>query len=84
MATSAIAVGERVQLLKVPQWLVHDLPSDEQEEIASFVGKWTVVTDIDDFGYYWVAFSATRAEGDVGGCSGHSFCVPVGCLGRAG
>jgi phosphoribosylglycinamide formyltransferase-1 len=58
-----IKAGDTVQLLGLPDWLIHDLPVEEQEEMKSFVGGITKITEIDTYGYFWVSFP------------GHCFCV---------
>ena len=47
MSVAEIQAGDRVRLLGLPDWLVHDLPQDEQTELRAFVGQITEVTDID-------------------------------------
>ncbi|WP_407154536.1 hypothetical protein [Bradyrhizobium sp. STM 3557] len=71
-----IQVGDRVRLLGLPDWLVHDLPASEQTEMRSFVGQSCEVSEIDAYGYYWLGFGTTVDDTDVAYYSGHSFCVP--------
>jgi hypothetical protein len=78
-----INIGDHVKLIGVPAWLLNDLPIDEQQEIVSFIGRETIVTDIDKFGYYWVGFGATTEVGDSASYSGHSFCVTPEYLAKA-
>jgi hypothetical protein len=73
--TSQLKVGDCVRLVSVPDWVVHDLPATERQEILSFVGKETVVTEIDSYGYFWVGFGSTVDCDDSSRYSGHSFCV---------
>ncbi len=70
-----IKIGDQVKLLGVPDWLVHDLPEDEKKEIYSFVGEVATVTEIDQYGYYWIGFGNTVDDGDFAFYSGHSFCI---------
>lgn len=77
--------GDQVQLVSVPDWLIHDLPDDERCEILSCVGKVTVITEIDGYGYYWLGFSgiceSSETEDGIHAIrGGPSFCVPRECL----
>jgi len=71
-----IQVGDRVRLLGLPDWLVHDLPASEQAEMRGFIGQSCEVSEIDAYGYYWLGFSTTFVDADGTRCCGHSFCVP--------
>ena len=76
-------IGDRIRLLQLPEWLLHDLPADEQVELRSYVGQVAVVQEIDKFGYVWIGFGATK-EHEGGACfAGHSFGVPKECLDAA-
>lgn len=76
-----IKIGDLVELTEIPQWLVHDLPINEQKEIRSFIGKKAIVQDIDDYGYYWIGFGATIDEIKLESqYSGHSFAITEDCL----
>ena len=77
---SEIKIGQRVRLTAVPDWLIHDLPDEEKREILSYIGKDTVVTEIDGQGYFWIGFGETHEAVDSANYSGHSFCVPAECL----
>ena len=72
--------GDLVKLISVPEWLVHDLPADEQHEIRSCVGMTTQITDIDSSGYFWIGFGDTHDAADSAQYGGHTFCVPRECL----
>jgi hypothetical protein len=74
--TCDIRVGDRVKLLDLPDWLIHDLPESEQVEMRAFIGQCAVVSEIDAYGYFWLGFGCTVEVGDVAYYSGHSFCVP--------
>jgi hypothetical protein len=69
-------VGDKVRLIGLPDWLLHDLPQDEQSDLLAFVGRKAAVLDIDKFGYVWLGFGTTSASGADANYSGHSFCVP--------
>lgn len=68
--------GDSVKLLGLPDWLLHDLPKDEQSEIVAFVGQTATVTEVDAHGYVWLGFGSTTGSGEQANYSGHSFCVP--------
>ena len=68
-------VGDRVKILAMPDWLIHDLPEDEQAEMKHFVGLVTESTAIKPDGYLWLEFGEILEVGDTAYCSGHSFCV---------
>lgn len=81
-----IRQGSRVRLVELPEWLVHDLPGDEQAEMRAFVGKVALVDRVDRVdrvdaaGYVWIGFGATCSSGEDAQYRGHSFGVPVACL----
>jgi hypothetical protein len=78
--TRAVRAGDQVRLLELPEWLLHDLPESEKVEMRAFVGKTTVVTEVDAYGYCWIGFGVTEDSGDLSQYCGHSFCVPQACL----
>ena len=75
-----LKVGDQVRLKSVPDWLVHDLPDSEKHEIRAFIGKKTVITEIDSHGYFWIGFGEMHEVSDSAHYSGHTFCVPRECL----
>ncbi|MGJ4954279.1 hypothetical protein ACQR1H_01445 [Bradyrhizobium sp. HKCCYLRH2015] len=77
-----IRVGDRVRLLGLPDWLLHDLPASEQAEMRGFFGQSCAVSEIDAHGYYWLGFGMTVDDADGSRCTGHSFCVPRDCIER--
>ncbi|WP_161829664.1 hypothetical protein [Steroidobacter agaridevorans] len=79
---SDLNVGDGVVLVKVPDWLLKDLPEDEQREILSFIGQSAIVMEIDKFGYLWVGFGSQVDHGEESRYSGHSFAVTADCLER--
>ena len=70
-----INVGDRVKIIGVPGWLIHDLPEDEKAEIVACIGSIAVVSDIDSHGYFWLGFGIATEENDTAYYKGHSFCV---------
>jgi hypothetical protein len=79
-----LKVGDRVVFVKAPDWLLKDLPKDEQDEICSFVGRITEITEVDKFGYFWIGFGSQTENGDQADYAGHSFAVTSDCLRIAG
>jgi len=79
---SDLSIGDEVVLIKVPDWLLKDLPEDEQREILSFVGKSVKIMDVDKFGYLWIGFGSQVDHGEGSRYSGHSFAVTADCLKR--
>jgi hypothetical protein len=77
---SDLKVGDRVIFLRAPDWLLKDLPTEEQAEIRSFVGQAAEITEIDKFGYCWIGFGSQVDEGEESNYSGHTFAVTPDCL----
>ena len=75
-----LKAGAKVRLIQIPDWLIHDLPKSEQEEMLSFIGQVGVVQDIDAYGYFWLGFGLIAGAADSSSFSGHSFAVPQDCL----
>jgi hypothetical protein len=75
-----IKVGDHVQLIDLPDWLIHDLPPDEKSEMQTCIGRVLSVEDIDDYGYYWLGFGHTTEDEQNSYYTGHSFCVSKECL----
>jgi hypothetical protein len=48
-----VKVGDRVRIMTIPDWLVHDLPDEEQDRLAEFDGQIVTVEEIDRFSYLW-------------------------------
>ncbi len=71
-----VKAGDIVTLLDIPDWLIHDLPAEEQEEIKSYVGQSLAVQKIDENGYAWLGAGRTTETSELARYSGHSFCVP--------
>jgi hypothetical protein len=71
-----IHVGDHVKLLGLPDWLIHDLPVNEQEELRLFVGQFAIVCEVDSYGYFWLGFGNMTEVENFSHYSGHSFGVP--------
>lgn len=72
---SVFPIGSLVRLVGVPNWLIHDLPEEEQRDILSFIGKTTFIDEIDEYGSIWIGFgySTVTDEGTI--YRGHSFII---------
>ena len=81
---SQFKIGDRVVFLNAPEWLLKDLPIDEQDQIRSFVGQTAEITEVDKFGYFWIGFGSQVDQGDESQYVGHSFAVTADCLKAAG
>ena len=68
--------GDSVRLLGLPDWLLHDLPKDEQADLVGYVGKLMQVQEVDTYGYVWVGLGSTTEYADHSTYGGHSFGVP--------
>lgn len=77
-------VGDRVVFLKAPDWLLKDLPAEEQDQIRSFVGQTAEITEVDKYGYFWIGFGSQVDDGPESTYAGHSFAVTADCLKLAG
>ncbi|MET0497426.1 MAG: hypothetical protein ABW106_04030 [Steroidobacteraceae bacterium] len=78
--TQQLQAGDRVRLLRVPEWLSHDLLEDELEAIKAQVGCIMEVTEIDAYGYVWLGFGATTTAGETAEYRGQSFAVDAQCV----
>jgi hypothetical protein len=72
-----VPIGSRVRLVQLPEWLLHDLPENEQSEMRACIGQSATVQEIDSYGYLWIGFGATTSEDKGARYSGHSFGVPL-------
>jgi hypothetical protein len=74
-----VTVGARARLLRVADWLVHDLPIIEREEILNQVGKYVYIQEIDKWGGVWVGFGSTSesSQSNESTYRGHSFLVEM-------
>jgi hypothetical protein len=76
-----IKVGDTVEILSLPDWLLSDLPNEERLFIEGLLGMRMIVAEIDRYGYYWMGSGKySEIDGDSVRYSGHSFCVPAECL----
>lgn len=48
-----IEIGAEAKILTIPEWLTHDLPSEEVAELNAVVGKIMKVLEVDEYGYVW-------------------------------
>jgi hypothetical protein len=76
-------INDHVKIEAIPDWLTHDLPSDEREQILGCVGRIMIVESIDSAGYLWVGFGAIELKEDISLYQGHSFAIPHDCVSLA-
>ncbi len=48
-----IQVGALVRIPEMPEWLIHDLPKQDIENLRSVTGTVMPVVEIDPYGYVW-------------------------------
>ncbi len=48
-----VQVGDPVVIVRIPHWLIHDLPAEDQASLKTFEGKTLSIHEIDEFGYVW-------------------------------
>jgi hypothetical protein len=81
MSESALRVGERVRLINVPEWLVHDLPIEDRNSIEKHLGCVFELTEVDANGYIWMGFATTNEDDAQNGIyRGQTFCVTPDCV----
>lgn len=77
-----LQAGDAVQVLSIPDWLIHDLPEDEQADILRCVGQTLCIQRIDQYGYAWLGSGHTEELGEDAVYTGHSFAVPGECVSK--
>lgn len=60
----ALAVGDSVKILRIPDWLLKCIDRDSIPSIKSCEGQVLVICDVDDYGYFWVERVDEGAGGD--------------------
>ena len=50
---STVGPGDRVVIIRISDWLTHDLPAEDQNALRAFEGKTMTIHEIDKFGYVW-------------------------------
>ena len=48
-----IEVGVEARILTIPEWLTHDLPSEEVAQLRAAEGRIMKVLEVDEYGYVW-------------------------------
>ncbi len=71
-------VGDKVKLIRIPYWLVHDLRKEERQAIENQLNKVLIIEEIDEFGYYWLTDGVRITEYSQEGFP--TFCVTIDCL----
>ena len=57
--------GDKVRLLKVPNWLLEKVSNDEAENLKSMIGEVFIVDEIDEYGGVWVEKLWKKGKGIV-------------------
>lgn len=57
--------GDRVRVVTIPDWLVHDLPEEEVENLRAQMGMIHEVHEIQSGGYLWLSGWFALAPCDV-------------------
>jgi hypothetical protein len=80
-AGNSLSAGDFVEIKRIPDWLLKDLPDDEQKELRACVGMILEIEKIDEQdNYVWVGFGSTKDVGDASHYSGHSFVLEPSCV----
>ena len=56
---ASVAIGDRVEILTIPHWLVHDLPLEDQTHLKTYERNIVSIAEIDRFGYLWFSSPAS-------------------------
>ena len=67
-----IKVGNVVKILKIPEWLIHDLDTESAKIVKSCEGANMEITEIDEYGYAWVEKVSISTEENY---QSNSFCM---------
>lgn len=59
-AGQPIGAGTRVRIPRLPDWLVHDLPTHEVAQLRRFERRSLPVLAIDAYGYLWFGEASAR------------------------
>jgi len=63
MSGANIQAGDRVRIKNIPEWLLRDLPTEEQERLKAQKGGVVPVLELMPHGYLWLPF-ANGYEGE--------------------
>jgi hypothetical protein len=50
-------VGDKVRVLTIPDWLIHDLPEEDVARINAQVGEVVEVRELQGHGHVWLSFA---------------------------
>lgn len=50
---TAICAGDSVRIISIPNWLTHDIPADEAEQLKSLENNVLKIFEIDSDGMIW-------------------------------
>jgi hypothetical protein len=57
MSNVCIQAGDRVRVNAIPDWLLRDLPEEDQERLKAHKGKIVTVLELMPHGYLWLSFA---------------------------
>lgn len=57
MSSAGIHVGDRVRVTSIPEWLLRDLPEEDQERLKNHLGQIVTVLQLMPHGCLWLSFS---------------------------
>lgn len=57
MSIAEIHAGDRVRIKNIPEWLLRDLPLEDQERLKAQKGAVVAVLELIPHGYIWLPFS---------------------------
>jgi len=57
MSNERIQAGDRVRVSNIPDWLLRDLPEEDQARLKNHKGQIVTVLKLMPHGYLWLSFS---------------------------
>jgi len=52
---STINAGDRVRIINIPHWLLHDLPEEDQQRLKAHLGQVVTVLKLTPQGHLWLS-----------------------------
>lgn len=76
-------IGDIVVLTGLPEWLIHDLPLEDQQRMTAQIGQDAIIEKIEPMGYYWLGFDIYKENQKYSAKTGSWFCVTGDFLSKA-